>query len=64
MRFGRLNREKFETGEKRTLILYAHRRGKTALHVLEHSSDRPQQVHTENFKHKAKFPIYHMDQIK
>ena len=42
-----LNREKFENGEKTTRKLYAHQRGKTALHVLEHSLDGLQQVHTE-----------------
>ena len=45
-----LNREKFENGEKTTRKLYAHQRGKTALHVLEHSFDGPQQVHTEIFR--------------
>ncbi len=43
-----LNREKFENGEKTTRILYAHQRGKTALHVPEHSFGGSQQVHTEN----------------
>jgi hypothetical protein len=42
-----LNREKFENGEKTTHILYAHLRGKTALHVLEHSFGGSQQVHTK-----------------
>ena len=42
-----LNREKFENGEKTTRILYAHLRGKTALHVLEHSFGGSQQVHTK-----------------
>ncbi len=41
-----LNREKFESGEKTTRILYAYQRGKTALHVPEHSFGGFQQVHT------------------
>ena len=45
-----LNREKFENGEKTTRILYAHPRGKTALHVLEHSFGGSQQVHTKIFE--------------
>ena len=42
-----LNREKFENGEKTTRNLYAHQRGKTALHVPEHSIGGSQQVLTE-----------------
>jgi hypothetical protein len=45
-----LNREKFENGEKMTRNLYAYQRGKTALHVQEHSFGGSQQVHTEGFK--------------
>jgi hypothetical protein len=45
-----LNREKFENGEKTTRILYAYLRGKTALHMLEHSFSGSQQVHTKNFE--------------
>ena len=53
-----LNREKFENGEKTTRKLYAHQRGKTALHVLEHSFDGPQQVNTEFFE--GNYKVYKM----
>ncbi len=49
-----LNREKFENGEKTTRNLYAYQRGKTALHVPEHSLGGSQQVHTEKISKVSK----------
>jgi hypothetical protein len=52
-----LNREKFENGEKTTRNLYAHQRGKTALHVPEHSIGGSQQVLTEKISKKMEKTI-------
>jgi hypothetical protein len=58
-----LNREKFENEEKKTRNLYAYQRGKTALHVPEHSLGGSQQVFTEKIS-KARPPRPAMTRVQ